>query len=152
MVARMVPHRTRCATFQKEVQVLHLLRGRPHVLQLLDAPYVASFTDVMVTEIALFGSLCDWADHLDFECIELCELRASRLVEQVVLQTCCGLHELANLGLQHGDLRCTNVLVFSYDISRLQIHVKLADFGSVRGLSTGDDVDALAVELRKLLS
>jgi serine/threonine protein kinase len=146
-VARMSP-RTGQSTLQKERRVLLLLLGRPHLLQMIGSAFDASSREAeLIVEIASFGSMLDLADSLEFEG-EL-HLLTERHVDSAADQVEEGLEQMRQVGLEHGDLRPQNVLVFEF--SEHEILVKLGDFGQARAHRGADRPAALRAALHELV-
>ena len=104
----------------------------PHLLPLLGTWEDAPRSNVsMAAPVALFGSICDLADHLDFESMALSLADAS----VATLQVADAMLHLAKLGIDHGDVCGKNVLVMHYDSEHAtRMHVCLGDLGEARVL------------------
>ena len=145
-VARMSP-RTAQSTLQNERRALLLLVGRPHLLQMIGSTFDASSRGTeLIVEIALFGSMLDLADSLEFEG-EL-HLLTERHVDRAADQVEAGLEQMRQVGLEHGDLRPQNVLVFEF--AEDDILAKLGDFGTARAHRGADRPAALRAAMHQL--
>lgn len=124
----------------------------PHLLSLLDVEYDASCRVALVAPIAVFGSMHDLADHLEFEDMALSLADTS----VATLQVADALLHLSKLGVEHGDVSARNVLVRNYSPGAATgMRVCLADFGEARVTESGRgspvSVMSLARELHALV-
>jgi serine/threonine protein kinase len=104
----------------------------PHVLPLLATEGTPQTSVAIVAPVALFGSMCDLVDHLDFESMTL----SLADVSVATLQVAGAILHLAKLGIDHGDVCAKNVLVMHYDPEHAtRMHVCLGDFGEACVLS-----------------
>ena len=120
----------------------------PHVLPLLATESTLQASVAIVAPVALFGSIYDLVDHLDFENMTLSFVDIS----VTTLQVAEAVLHLAKLGIDHGDVCAKNVLVMNYDPDHAtRMHVCLADFGQCRLLRNSAVLSAsLASLVREL--
>ena len=125
------------------------LHPHPHLLPLLGIEYDAQSRVSMVAPIAPFGSMCDLADHLEFDGLSL----SSSHVAVAVLQVLSGLLHLNSMNINHKDVCARNTLVFEFDVlDPHALRVCLADYGeAVSGQSDLYSVVNLARELHALV-
>lgn len=98
----------------------------PHVLPLLATESTPQASVAIVAPVALFGSISDLVDHLDFESMTL----SLADISVATLQVAGAMLHLARLGINHGDVCAKNVLVMNYEPSHAtRMHVCLGDFG-----------------------
>jgi len=120
----------------------------PHVMKLLGLEFGASSRVSMVAPIALFGSMLELVDGLEFEGLEI-----SHVHKQVVFaQILSAVLHLNGVGIEHGDLAARNILVFNYDpCDPKSTDVRLSDFGDARvGQTPASAMLRLARELADL--
>jgi serine/threonine protein kinase len=113
------------------------LRGHPHIISAFGYGWTESISEdsnlFLVMEYANFGTLSDLLQATNLQ-------RSITVPERhhLVLETACGLQALHECGIIHGDLKASNVLVFSRsfplgytsDVQDIAWAVKIADFGS----------------------
>ena len=121
----------------------------PHLLPLLSVESDASSGVRMVAPIAKYGSVLDLVDHLEFEGLA----PSHEHMDVVLRQVEQAVDHLETQGLDHGDVRARNVLVFEFDAGNpCATHVRLADYGETRpGRVTADCIVDLAKELHSLV-
>ena len=126
---------------EKEAAVMTSISAHPHphILPLLATENTPLARVSLLVPVALFGSMCDLADHLEFESMAL----SLADVSVATLQVADAMLHLANLGIDHGDVYARNVLVMHYDSEyAMHMHVCLGDFGEARVLKERAVLDA----------
>jgi hypothetical protein len=121
------------------------LAPHPHVMKLLTIECDALSKVSMVAPIALFGSMLDLADHLEFDSSEIGPLHK----RTAFMQALSAVLHLGSLGIDHGDVAARNVLVFHYNpLAHTQLYVQLCDFGDAKsGCVSAESLCGLAREL-----
>jgi serine/threonine protein kinase len=135
----------------REAMLMKKLSETPHtnLLPLLGVELDENKRVCVVVPVALFGSMRDLADHLEFDGLHLQPSHVAEALRQVS----SGTRHLHQQGIVHGDLRADNVLVFQFDPESVSnLHVRIGDYGEAHiGRAPLDCMQRLVRELYALV-